>query len=206
MYNNMQNKQMFHLSILKFGTLKFEAINSWEVQYTFRWQIKSVESPTRPLLLHCPPTLVVNQLWGLLISALPLCSKWCCWWLACCFAWVQLWLRAGCTIYPWGIWGKVAIWYVAVVAIFTACYCLRLWALHFACYLTPWLCTSDLLFTSWSAVAISWHFIASCLIWKHTPLYPHNTSPVSSAIPSASVPQTADTWVFHCQSWDNWHG
>lgn len=85
MYNNMQNKQMFHLSILKFGTLKFEAINSWEVQYTFRWQIKSVESPTRPLLLHCPPTLVVNQLWGLLISALPLCSKWCCWWLALLF-------------------------------------------------------------------------------------------------------------------------
>lgn len=45
-------------------------------------------------------------------------------------------------------------------SIFTAYYCLWVWALHLLSYLTPWLPASDLLFTSWSSAAVSWHFTA----------------------------------------------
>lgn len=81
--------------------------------------------------------------------------------------------------YPSGVCGKAAIWFTAVVAVFTACYCLWLWALHLACYLTPWLQTSDLFFFTHDLLLLFPGILEpGCLIRKHTSVYPYNTSPV----------------------------
>lgn len=148
-----------------------------------------------------------NQLSGLLIYHCPLCSNNAADGWQCCFACVQVWQKDSCTasssLHPAN--AARQLWFTTLVAIFTACYCLWHWALRLICYLILWLQMTDLLFTVWSAVAVPWHFIAR-LSHLITYLYvnPYHSSPVSSAIPSASILQTADLWVFYCQNWDNW--
>lgn len=95
--------------------------------------------------------------------------------------------------------GEAALWFMAAAAIFTACYSYGFGL--FTLYATWHLDSKQVTYFSRHDLlllfpGISW---PGCLIWKRTSVYPHNASPVSSAVCSASVPQTADTWVFYCQ-------
>lgn len=125
-----------------------------------RWQTESMD--LFPLSLALPPCLWTQPVVCLLIYHCPLCSKRCGWWWQCCFACAQVWPQEGCapsSSSRWQTRGGSSLVY-GCGSNFHSLLLLWLWALHLVCYLTPWLQTSDLLFTSWSAVAVSWHFMA----------------------------------------------
>lgn len=150
---------MFYLDVPKFNALKFEALNIWKYN-TFEWQTKGMQSYPRFSCTAFLP-LCIASYW-VSICHCHQCSKWCHWWLTVLFCMCVSVAKRQLhdqQFSPSSICEKAVLWFMAAVAIFTACYCLRLWVLHLVCYLTPWLQTNDLLFTSWSAVAVSWYFI-----------------------------------------------